>query len=81
MEKLIKITLSILFFLCLLKMLYGYYELLLFDKRMAAKQKTRHIHDNILNIEGSKSWRLASINYRMKVRELYRNLDVVYPKM
>ena len=57
------------------------YLLLLFDKRMAAKQKMRHTHDNILNIEGSKSWRLASINYRMKVRELYRNLDVVYPKM
>mgnify|MGYP000100200467 CR=1 FL=1 len=53
--------------------------LLLFDKRMAEKQKMRHSHDNILNIEGSKSWRMASIQWRMKVRRLYTYLGVKYP--
>ena len=53
--------------------------LLLFDKRMAVKQKMRHSHDNILNIEGSKSWRMASIQWRMKVRRLYTHLGVEYP--
>ncbi len=55
------------------------YLLLLFDKRMATKQKMRHSHDNILNIEGSKSWHLASIYWRMKVRNLYQSLGVKYP--
>jgi hypothetical protein len=55
--------------------------LLLFDKRMAAKQKMRHSHDNILNVEGSKSWRLASIYWRMKVRRLYQSIGVAYPKL
>ena len=55
--------------------------LLLFDKRMATKQKMRHSHDNILNIEGSKSWHMASINWRMKVRRLYQYLGVKYPKL
>lgn len=55
--------------------------LLLFDKRMAAKQKMRHSHDNILNIEGSKTWHMASINWRMKVRRLYQYLGVKYPKL
>lgn len=53
--------------------------LLLFDKRMATKQKMVHSHDNILNIEGSKSWHEASIHWRMKVRRLYQSLDVKYP--
>ncbi|WP_245535964.1 nucleotidyl transferase AbiEii/AbiGii toxin family protein [Psychroflexus torquis] len=53
--------------------------LLLFDKRMATKQKMRHSHDNILNIEGSKTWHEASIQWRMKVRRLYQSLDVKYP--
>jgi len=55
--------------------------LLLFDKRMATKQKMRHSHDNILNIEGSKSWHMASIKWRMKVRRLYQYLGVKYPKL
>ncbi len=53
--------------------------LLLFDKRMATKQKMVHSHDNILNIEGSKSWHEASIHWRMKVRRLYQSLGVKYP--
>ena len=54
--------------------------LLLFDKRLEiSKQKTRHTHDNILNIEGSKSWHLASIHWRMKVRRLYKHLNIEYP--
>lgn len=53
--------------------------LLLFDKKMATKQKMRHSHDNILNIEGSKSWHQASIGWRMKVRKLYRYLNIEYP--
>lgn len=53
--------------------------LLLFDKRMATKQKMRHSHDNILNIKGSKSWHEASIHWRMKVRALYRSLQIEYP--
>lgn len=55
--------------------------LLLFDKRMAIKQKMRHSHDNILNIEGSKSWREASMYWRMKVRRLYQTLGVKYPQL
>ena len=55
--------------------------LLLFDKRMATKQKMRHSHDNILNIDGSKSWREASIYWRMKVRRLYASIGVEYPKL
>jgi Nucleotidyl transferase AbiEii toxin, Type IV TA system len=55
--------------------------LLLFDKRMATKQKMRHSHDNILNIEGSKSLRMASIYWRMKVRRLYQSIGVAYPKL
>ncbi|GAA3623365.1 nucleotidyl transferase AbiEii/AbiGii toxin family protein [Flavivirga jejuensis] len=55
--------------------------LLLFDKRMVAKQKMRHSHDNILNIEGSKSWHMASIKWRMKVRRLYQYLGIEYPKL
>lgn len=55
--------------------------LLLFDKRMATKQKMRHSHDNILNIEGSKSWREASTRWRMKVRRLYATIGVEYPKL
>jgi hypothetical protein len=55
--------------------------LLLFDKRMATKQKMRHTHDNILNIKGSKSWHLASIYWRMKVRRLYATIGIEYPKL
>ena len=55
--------------------------LLLFDKRMATKQKMRHSHDNILNIEGSKSWREASTQWRMKVRRLYATIGIEYPKL
>jgi len=54
--------------------------LLLFDRRLEVyNQKTRHTHDNILNIEGSKSWHLASIHWRMKVRRLFKHLDIAYP--
>ena len=53
--------------------------LLIFDKRMATKQKMTHTHDNILNIEGSKSWRMASMYWRMKVRRLYKTLNIEYP--
>lgn len=55
------------------------YLLLLFDKRMAEKQKIRHTHDNILNVEGSKSWQHASSSWRMKVRRLYRKMQIEYP--
>tara|TARA_R110000868_G_scaffold136272_1_gene349170 strand:- start:460 stop:1206 length:747 start_codon:yes stop_codon:yes gene_type:complete len=54
--------------------------LLLFDKRMATKQKMRHSNDNILHNEGSKSWREASMYWRMKVRRLYAKIGVEYPK-
>jgi hypothetical protein len=53
--------------------------LLLFDKKMATKQKMRHMHDNILNIEGSKSWHQASIGWRMKVRRLFKSINIEYP--
>ncbi len=53
--------------------------LLLFDKRIATKQKMRHSHDNILNIEGSKTWHEASIHWRMKVRRLFQSINVKYP--
>jgi hypothetical protein len=55
--------------------------LLLFDKRMATKQKMRHSNDNILHNEGSKSWREASMYWRMKVRRLYAKIGVEYPKL
>lgn len=54
--------------------------LLLFDKRMATKQKMRHSHDNILHAEGSKSWQKASIYWRMKLRRLYASIGIEYPK-
>jgi len=53
--------------------------LLLFDKRMATKQKLRHTHDNILNTKESKSWQVASIQWRIKVRHLYKSLNIEYP--
>lgn len=53
--------------------------LLLFDKRMASKQKMNHSNDNILTIEGSKTWREASMHWRMKVRRLYKSLNIQYP--
>lgn len=55
--------------------------LLLFDKRMATKQNIRHSHDNILLLDGSKSWREASMYWRMKVRRLYASIGVKYPKL
>ncbi|REG87874.1 nucleotidyl transferase AbiEii/AbiGii toxin family protein [Winogradskyella sediminis] len=55
--------------------------LLLFDRRMASKQKMRHSHDNILHVEGSKSWQMASIHWRMKVRRLYASIGIEYPKL
>jgi len=53
--------------------------LLLFDKRVATKQKMRHSHDNILTIENSKTWHMASINWRLKVRGLFKYLELKYP--
>ena len=55
------------------------HRLLLFDKRMATKQKMLHSHDNIKTLSESKSWHSVSIHWRMKVRELYRVLNVNYP--
>jgi hypothetical protein len=30
---------------------------------------------------GSKSWHMASIKWRMKVRRLYQHLGIEYPKL
>ena len=55
--------------------------LLNFDKRFqSVAHKIRHSHDNILIVEGAKTWRMASIHWRMKVRSLFRYLDIEYPK-
>ena len=44
-----------------------------------SKDKMMYSHDNILNIEGTASWPLASMNWRMRLRKLCRHLDIQFP--
>lgn len=54
--------------------------LLAFDKRIPVNStKPIHSNDNIVIFEGSKTWRIASIKWRMKVRALFRYLGIEYP--
>lgn len=54
--------------------------LLNFDKKIAITRiKPIHSHDNIIISEDAKSWRMASSSWRMKVRKLFRHLDIEYP--
>ena len=56
-------------------------ELLNFDNRSKKRNaiKPNHSNDHIIIIDDNKSWRMASIQWRMKLRKLYRYLDIVYP--
>jgi hypothetical protein len=54
--------------------------LLNFDKKIAFKRtKPIHSHDNIVINEGAKTWRMAASSWRIKVRRLFRHLDIEYP--
>lgn len=55
--------------------------LLSFDKATTTAKSSIPIHsDNHIDIvEGSKSWALARLEWRTKVRKLYRHLDVDFP--
>ncbi len=54
--------------------------LLTYDSNFkVSKDKMMHSHDNILNIEGTASWPLASMNWRMRLRKLCRHLDIQFP--
>jgi hypothetical protein len=54
--------------------------LLSFDKRIQINRaKPIHSNDTIVIVNDSKTWRQASIKWRMKVRKLYRHLGIKYP--
>jgi hypothetical protein len=54
--------------------------LLNFDEKIAiTKTKPIHSHDNIVINEGAKTWIKARSSWRMKVRKLFRYLDIEYP--
>lgn len=54
--------------------------LLNFDNKIVIKGiKPIHSHDNIVITENAKSWHAASSSWRMKVRKLFRHLNIEYP--
>lgn len=55
--------------------------LLLFDsKYRVSKDKMMHSHDNILKMENAATWQNAKLQFRMRLRELCRYLDIEFPK-
>jgi hypothetical protein len=55
-------------------------ELLIeFDSTLGTSKFPTHTHDNIKIIEGAKSWIISKINWKLKVRELYRHLGKDFP--
>ncbi len=58
------------------------YLLLKFDGNRAVNRiKPIHSNDNIVIVDGGKSWRRSSSNWRMKVRTLFRHLEIEYPSL
>ncbi|MGO2103498.1 MAG: nucleotidyl transferase AbiEii/AbiGii toxin family protein [Psychroflexus halocasei] len=55
--------------------------LLLFDSRYkVSKDKMMHSHDNILSMDNAATWHTAKLQFRMRLRELCRHLDIPFPK-
>ena len=44
-----------------------------------SKDKMMHSHDNIVTVEGAVSWRIASMNWRMRLRTLCSHLNIPFP--
>lgn len=54
--------------------------LLRFDNNYkVSKDKMMHSHDNIVTMKGADSWRMASINWRMRLRKLCTHLNIEFP--
>lgn|SRR5690606_24424806 len=54
--------------------------LLRFDNRYkVSKDKMMHSQDNIVTVEGADSWHIASIRWRVQLRQLCSALDIDYP--
>jgi len=54
--------------------------LIKFDDTMSLSKFPSHRHDTIKIMEGSKSWLEAKISWKSKVRKLYQQLGVDFPK-
>ena len=55
------------------------YLLLKFDGKVSQNRiKPMHSNDNILIPDGGKSWIETKISWRMKVRKLFRHLDIEF---
>lgn len=55
--------------------------LLLFDSSyQVSKDKMMHSHDNILKTDNGVTWQVAKIQFRMRLRELCRYLNIEFPK-
>lgn len=55
--------------------------LLLFDSRYkVSKDKMMHSHDNISKMDNAVTWQNAKLQFRMRLRELCRYLNVEFPK-
>lgn len=58
-----------------------YPELLLkFDSASGSAKFPMHTHDNINIIDGNKTWISTKISWRSKVRQLYNNLGLKFPR-
>jgi hypothetical protein len=56
------------------------YLLLKFDGKVKQNRvKPMHSNDNILIVDGGKTWTSVGISWRMKVRRLYTHLNIEYP--
>lgn len=54
--------------------------LLRFDSNYkVSKDKMMHSHDNVVTVEGAVSWRTASMNWRMRLRNLCDHLNIEFP--
>ena len=55
--------------------------LLLFDSSyQVRKDKMMHSHDNILKMDTAVTWQAAKLQFRMRLRELCRYLNIDFPK-
>ncbi|WP_289021253.1 nucleotidyl transferase AbiEii/AbiGii toxin family protein [uncultured Salegentibacter sp.] len=55
--------------------------LLLFDSSYkVSKDKMMHSHDNILKMDNAVTWQIAKLQFRMRLRELCRFLNIEFPK-
>ena len=55
--------------------------LLLFDSSYrVSKDKMMHSHDNILKTDNAVTWQNAKLQFRMRLRELCRYLNIEFPK-